>query len=90
MRQQIVTEVEDVDAYPEMEGLRTGVIIDTTRPPLRVSEDGLRTLPARYFGASDLFIDGFLGRSFTGPVSPERAGQYVYGERKRLEALGQL
>lgn len=88
--QREIYEVEDTDSYPEIEDLKTGVLYDATQDQPRHIRGDLRTLPGKFFGSTELFQDGFLGRSFCGPTTPDRVGQYVYGERKRLEALRHL
>jgi hypothetical protein len=78
--------IENKDGYLELADLKTGVLYDASLDePHRIKAD-LSSLPAEYFGANELFIDGFLGRSFTGPTTPDRVGPYVLGERARLKA----
>lgn len=78
--------IENENGYLEHKDLRSGVIYDASQSkPSRIQGD-LSALPAEYFGASEEFIDGFLGRPFHGPSTPERVGPYVRGEHARLKA----
>lgn len=78
--------IENEHGYLEHRSLRSGIVYNASLDEPRRIKTDMSSLPAEFFGACEEFVDGFLGRPFHGPSTPERVGPYVLGERARLKA----